>query len=97
MTATAQIAEFDLSEVEAAVGEAAFSRGRSYAQGGRVIALAWEDSGTMLHGQVLGHGALYDTAAYFSADGFEFQDGECSCPVGYDCKHVAALAIAAAD
>ena len=25
----------------------------------------------------------------------EFEDGECTCPVGYNCKHVAAIVIAA--
>jgi hypothetical protein len=49
---------------------------------------------------VVGQGALCDTAAFFAADpggALAFDDGECTCPVGYNCKHVAAIVIAAID
>jgi len=43
--------------------------------------------------------ALYNTAASFVGGGragtLAFDAGECTCPVGYNCKHVAAIVIAA--
>jgi superfamily II DNA or RNA helicase len=48
----------------------------------------------------VGQGALYDTAAFFTADAdgaLGFDDGECTCPIGYNCKHVAAIVITATD
>ena len=44
-------------------------------------------------------GSCYETVAYFHPAGpsaLEFDQGECSCPVGFDCKHVVALVLAAA-
>jgi superfamily II DNA or RNA helicase len=99
-TATTERCDFELSEVEAAVGPRAFDRGRAYARRGRVLELDWDPDGQTLTGSVVGQGALYDTQALFvdGGDGaLEFEDGECSCPVGYNCKHVAAIVIAAAD
>ncbi len=89
--------EVNLSEIEEAVGETSFKRGQTYALGRRVLSLRWDESGSLLHGRVVGRGAIYDTAAYFSADAevLEFEEGECSCPIGWNCKHVAALVIAA--
>jgi superfamily II DNA or RNA helicase len=100
LTAIGELCDVELSEVEAAVGSRSFKRGRDYARGNRVIAIEWNaDTGT-LTGSVVGQGALYDTAAFFASDGgglLGFDDGECTCPVGYNCKHVAAIVIAASD
>jgi superfamily II DNA or RNA helicase len=92
-----ELSEIDLSEVKQAVGSKSFGRGRSYAGGRRVMDVEWDPSDLTLSGLVAGT-ALYTTTAYFAdADGgLEFEDGECTCPVGYNCKHVAAIAIAAA-
>ena len=90
---------FDLSEVEAAVGTRSFQRGRAFARGGRVRSLVWDAGDETLTGSVVGNGGLYETAAFFAGDADRppaFEDGECTCPVGYNCKHVAALVIAAA-
>jgi superfamily II DNA or RNA helicase len=98
--AMAELRDVELAEVEAAVGPSSFRRGRSYARGNRVARLAWDADAETLTGSVVGQGALYDTAAFFAADGdggLDFADGECSCPVGYNCKHVAALVIVATD
>ncbi len=100
MSAIRELRDVELSEVEAAVGSQAFDRGRAYARRGRVLSGEWDPSGETLTGSVVGQGALYDTTAFFAGnrDGaLAFEDGECSCPVGYNCKHVAALAIAAAE
>ena len=90
----------DLSAVEGTVGSRSFARGRDYARGNRVLAIAWDADTETLTGSVVGQGALYDTAAFFTSDGgglLRFDDGECTCPVGYNCKHVAAIVIAASD
>jgi len=99
-SASAELRDFELYEVEIAVGQRSYDRGRAYARGGRVLKLAWHADAEALTGAVLGQGALYDTTAFFAPEsdgGLRFEEGECSCPVGYNCKHVAALAIAAAD
>ena len=99
-SASAELRDLGLYEVEIAVGPRSYDRGRAYARGGRVLKLAWDADAEALTGAVLGRGALYDTTAFFAAarDGeLRFEEGECSCPVGYNCKHVAALVIAAAD
>jgi superfamily II DNA or RNA helicase len=96
--AVADVHEVELSEVEAAVGTRSFQRGRSYARANRVLELEWDADTATLTGTVVGNGALYSTCGFFSAGErgtLTFDDGECTCPVGYNCKHVAALAITA--
>jgi len=97
--AIAELSDVELAGVEAAVGSSSFKRGRGYAHG-RVVAIKWDPDADTLVGSVVGQGALYDTAAFFAAapDGaLAFDDGECTCPVGHNCKHVAAIVIAAID
>jgi uncharacterized Zn finger protein len=88
----------DLVAVETAVGCRSFERGREYA-GTRVTRLAWRDAAEeTLEARVVGHAAVCDTFAYFNSDGAdvnEFLKGDCSCPVGHNCKHVAAIVLAA--
>jgi superfamily II DNA or RNA helicase len=95
----AELSDIELSDVEAAVGPTSFKRARGYARG-RVVKVRWDAEADSLVGSVVGRGALYDTAAFFAAraDGaLEFDEGECTCPVGYNCKHVAAIVIAATE
>ncbi len=95
-----ELGDVDLSVVEATVGSRSFARGRDYARGNRVLAVEWDAGTKTLTGSVVGQGALYDTAAFFITDGdgvLLLDDGECTCPVGYNCKHVAAIVIAASD
>ncbi|HEY5342904.1 MAG TPA: DEAD/DEAH box helicase [Solirubrobacteraceae bacterium] len=95
-----KVDDVELAEVEAAVGSTSFGRGRSYARANRVLKIEWDPDTETLTGSVVGQGALYDTAAFFASDGdgsLAFDDGECTCPVGYNCKHVAAIVIAATD
>jgi superfamily II DNA or RNA helicase len=99
-TLSAVLRDVELSEVAAAVGPRSFDRGLVYARGGRVARVEWDPAAEALMGSVVGRGARYDTAVFFvvGRDGaLAFEEGECTCPVGYNCKHVAALAIAAAD
>ncbi len=90
----------ELSEVEAAVGSRSFERGRGYVRGKKVVSIKWDPDAEALTGSVVGRDVLYRTAAFFAASrhgALSFDDGECTCPVGYNCKHVAAIVIAATD
>jgi hypothetical protein len=88
----------DLDEVERAVGATFYARGAEYVRQGRVLRMGWDDINDALHGSVIGKGDVYETSAYFShrRGELEFDEGDCSCPVGFNCKHVAALVVAAA-
>jgi uncharacterized Zn finger protein len=88
-SARAELRDLELYEVETAVGRRSYERGRAYVRGGRVLKLAWDADAEALTGTVLGQGALYDTTAFFAAapgGELRFEEGECSCPVGYNCK-----------
>jgi SNF2-related domain/Helicase conserved C-terminal domain/SWIM zinc finger len=89
--------ECDLTDLERAVGQAAYGRGVQYARQQRVRRIQWSPQDSVLVGSVLGSGDLYTTTAYFSRRGasLRFDEGECSCPVGFDCKHVVALVLSA--
>jgi superfamily II DNA or RNA helicase len=98
--AVSDLSDVELSEVEAIVGTRTFQRGRSYASDNRVVTIEWDPDIKTLTGAVIGRGAVYSTAAFFASDGdgsLGLDDGECTCPVGYNCKHVAAIVIAASD
>ncbi|MDX6721114.1 MAG: hypothetical protein QOJ63_3368 [Solirubrobacteraceae bacterium] len=98
LAAISELSDVELSEVEAAVGPGSFKRGRGYARSKRVAAIEWDANAEALTGSVVGQGALYRTTAFFAVDrdgGLTFDDGKCSCPIGRNCKHVAAIVIAA--
>ena len=87
VSATGELCDVELSEVEAAVGSRSFDRGRVYARRGRVARAEWDPDAEALRGSVVGQGALYDTAAFFVGSrggALAFEDGECTCPVGYN-------------
>ncbi|HVX43282.1 MAG TPA: helicase, partial [Mycobacteriales bacterium] len=90
----------ELSAVRDRVGAAAYTRALEYAHHGRVLQVLWDaDSGALL-GSVGGSGgSRYTTTARLAPDArglWMFERGDCSCPIGRDCKHVAALVIVAA-
>lgn len=70
-------------------GETFTRRGRSYIQQNRVIDIEWLEEEQTLNGKVSGQAAL-PYVQRIESDG-QFIDGNCSCPVGYNCKHVAAV------
>ncbi|WP_328326860.1 DEAD/DEAH box helicase [Kribbella sp. NBC_00382] len=76
---------------------AAYARGLGYAQGGAVRSTWWDPTVNALRGRVRGQlENLYEVAVFVSigVDGrASYLDGECTCPVGLDCKHVAAVAL----
>lgn len=83
----------------AVVGHAAFARGVQYALNGAVTEFWWDAEDELLGGLVTGSGFnKYETFARFTV-GSEteatFVRGYCNCPVAYNCKHTAALILAA--
>lgn len=90
--------QVDLSAVENVVGTRSYQRGAAFAPE-RVLRMGWDDTIDALSGLVLGNGGIYEADAQFVRDRsgrLQFVEGDCTCPVGYDCKHVAALVLAAA-
>ncbi len=79
-----------------AIGEPHFSRGRDYFERGMVRSVEFETPSEML-GVVSGSGAqVYSVSAELVSDGNRFWfEGHCSCPVGFNCKHVVAVLLAA--
>lgn len=97
---TALLSGVDISGLEEAAGPTSFARGLKYARQQAVITMRWDDAQCAVWGRVHGsHGEAYTTTAYFSSGhgpALEFAEGECTCPVAMDCKHVVALVLTAA-
>jgi len=89
----------DLREFQAAVGSAFYASGIRHVQQHAVVQMRWEPSTGTLYGTVRGAGgALYTPIVRFDTDDVfaaVFDRGLCSCPVGYNCEHVAALVLMA--
>ncbi|HET7357251.1 MAG TPA: DEAD/DEAH box helicase [Nocardioidaceae bacterium] len=87
------------ANIVAVVGAAAFGRGSSYAQSGRVLSLEVDEIAGSLSAKVLGSGGnIYRTTVSIEPglrQGSLALDTSCSCPVAIDCKHAAALMITA--
>ena len=81
------------------VGRGAFQRGLDYARKGRVRGIGVAGDGDIISAQSKGSGAhIYQTMVFrkqHDQRGPEAWVGNCSCPVGANCKHVAALLITA--
>ena len=81
------------------LGADTFRRGVAYAREGRVIRCLWDPDACSLLGNVRGAAAA-PTPPRFSCpeatDNWTVQLGLCSCPMQADCKHVAAIVVAAA-
>jgi superfamily II DNA or RNA helicase len=93
----AALPDFDPKDIEDAFVRTTYARGARYARQGAVVAMRWDARSVALHGEVDGT-HRYHSTAYFSAlddERLEYEHGECSCPVGFDCKHVAALVLTA--
>jgi superfamily II DNA or RNA helicase len=94
------LVDIDAAGLLTAVGPNAYQRGAQYARQHAVVRALWKESAGALVGTVRGQfGNFYTTTARFSsADGliYNFVSGECSCPVGFNCKHVVALVLTAA-
>src|ERR1700729_766113 len=90
----------DATSLVTAAGPTSYDRGVRYLHEGAVTRMSWDRGCSELYGSVRGSaGSCYETVAYFQPAGpsvLEFDQGRCSCPVGFDCKHVVALVLAAA-
>ncbi len=87
----------DVTDVIRVVGGAAFQRGQTYAKDGAVSSLAWDADAKILTGRVRGSAPSdYRTKLRLGVKGdgrFRPLENFCSCPIGADCKHVAATAL----
>ncbi|MHA7291572.1 DEAD/DEAH box helicase [Arthrobacter sp. MDT3-24] len=80
--------------ISSLVGATSMARGRTYARKGAVLSVEWNPKDLVLKGKVQGaRGAPYRTKASFKTgiNGLRLEWGDCSCPMAYNCKHVAAL------
>ena len=86
------------ADIRAYVGSTYYDRGLGYFEQGRVLAVEparADEQGVRLRAQVLGSGGrVYrqTIAIRWEAYGASL-DGDCDCPVGYNCKHVAAACL----
>ncbi|WP_102144527.1 DEAD/DEAH box helicase [Mycobacterium hubeiense] len=89
----------DLSSALALLGAETYRRGVVYAREGRVIRSLWDPDAGSLLGNVRGNrGRMYTTTVQLfpdRGDAWAVDGGSCSCPMQEDCKHVAAIVIAA--
>ena len=89
--------EFSDRELSGAFDRVTLARGADYARAGRVTSIVVGDEGTRAAARVIGTGpGLYRTEVTLTPDphGEQFLDTDCTCPVGFACKHAAALVIA---
>ena len=81
------------------VGRGAFRRGLDYARKGRVRGIGVAGNGDIISAQSKGSGThIYQTMVFRKQHDQRSPEawvGNCSCPVGANCKHVAALLITA--
>ena len=84
-------------QIISGVGRGAFQRGLDYARKGRVRGIGVAGDGDIISAQSKGSGArTYQTMVFRKQQGRRGPIawvGSCSCPVGTNCKHVAALLI----
>lgn len=89
----------DLDRAATRLGRDTFRRGIEYAEEGRVLQCQWSPDAETLVGTVSGNQLLaYTTTALLvrhAADSWLVGGGRCTCPMRMDCKHVAALVVAA--
>jgi superfamily II DNA or RNA helicase len=92
------VRQLEPTAVRPLFGKATYQRGASYAREGRVVELELDEGERTFHAVVLGSdGRRYRTTVALTADDpselLEL-DAYCTCPVGIDCKHAAAVLIA---
>ena len=87
----------DVTDIIRVVGGAAFQRGQGYAKSGAVEFLEWDATAGVLRARVRGSApAPYQVLLQLEEKrqgDYRLLDNHCSCPLGYDCKHVAAAAL----
>jgi superfamily II DNA or RNA helicase len=96
-TPAAPVSDDDLVDV---FGPASLARGQSYARSGHVLEMSVDEDAQTVSGLVAGsEGKRYRTTVHLDADAHDGVgpdvESYCTCPVGLDCKHGAALLIVA--
>ena len=88
----------DVVDISRLVGRTSFQRGQSYSRGGAVDEISWDPESRRLSGRVRGSTAQqYRVRVSLAETGGDFatpSSSACSCPMAFDCKHVAALMLA---
>ena len=87
--------ELSDEDITSRVGGRAFLRGRSYALQGRVRDLSVAGDGDIISAQVMGSGRRVYQTMILRKPGSRVWVGNCSCPVGMNCKHSAAALLTA--
>ncbi|MFC5064068.1 SNF2-related protein [Actinomycetospora atypica] len=99
MSRTVKVDGVGAQDVAGAVGPTMAERGRRYVRDGAVLFSEWHAGALQLRAVVRGgEGQVYSTIVRFDVGrggALLLVDGECSCPVGVMCKHVAAAALSA--
>ena len=81
----------DINDIMRLVGPTSFQRGLAYSRGGAVHAVHWDLGTRMLTGSVQGtKAAPYQCSVVISNATGKPTSSLCSCPMNFDCKHVAA-------
>jgi superfamily II DNA or RNA helicase len=90
----------DLASTLEVLAADTYRRGEAYAREGRVLRCLWDPDVHNLFGNVRGsQGRAYTTTVRLlpvDTDTYTLESGFCTCPVQVNCKHVAAIVIAAA-
>ncbi|MDR1441730.1 MAG: DEAD/DEAH box helicase [Bifidobacteriaceae bacterium] len=92
----------DAVDLRRQVGNLTFARGQEYFRRGLVLdhSISFDPIDMRLFGRIRGtRPTPYECRIWLEADGdgvvVEADSGLCSCPVGFDCKHIVALVLAA--
>ncbi|MDR2566966.1 MAG: DEAD/DEAH box helicase [Bifidobacteriaceae bacterium] len=92
----------DAVDLKRQVGALTFARGHEYFRRGLVLTrtISYDPIDLRLYGRVRGtRPTPYECRIWLEADGdgfvVEADSGLCTCPVGFDCKHIVALVLAA--
>ncbi|MBB3222385.1 DEAD/DEAH box helicase [Pseudoduganella umbonata] len=85
---------FSIDQIAHHFDTATFARGEDYVRRSKVISFEWDDG--FLHGEVEGSGrTVYEQSIYLHEDRRGLQvEGDCTCPMDYNCKHVVAVLLA---
>lgn len=88
---------FDFADLREQLEARFLERGEDYFKRGMVMKVNVRQGGLVISGKVRGTGPrAYDVRVKLRQDRSGLTlNGECSCPVAYDCKHVAAVLLAA--
>lgn len=83
--------------IEKYVGATSYARGRTYAKQNRVSQPLYDESNLMISGDVSGSSGRPYTVTIilrpYEPGGYVIEDSDCTCPMEFACKHVAALAL----